>query len=413
MNKKQTQTNKKRMVTKMLMGIAFLVIAVAATLLITSGFFLKPHYLEPWQKSYAQQFDDPRIQLASHGLLAANGHNMQPWKIALDADENVFYLYADGEKLTPEVDPLARQTMVSQGTFLEYVRVAGEQLGYETDIVLFPDGEYDEQNLVESMKIKPVAKITLSRGDSVDAPLYDYMFLADTNRAVYEDTPLTETQVKQLQAANSDLDTALTLYLDDDNKERLGDYAVEGAEIEAGIHRIYEETAVIFRPNEYQKNEYRYGYSVEGQATTGAMKHVMQGLITVFPALNSEEASAKMFVDGTKAVVEHTPAYGMIVTEGNGRIQQVESGILYARLILTAHSLGLVMHPPSQVLEEYPEMNEPYNRIHSEYAPDGGTIQMFFRIGTATQEYPQTMRRDVMDLVTSETTSSTTASIGD
>ena len=73
--------------------------------------------------------------------------------------------------------------------------------------------------------------------------------------------------------------------------------------------------------------------------------------------------------------------------------------MLYSRLILTAHSLGLAIQPPSQVLEEYPEMSEPYSRIHDDYAPVGGTIQMFFRIGTATQEFPQTMRRDVMKLV--------------
>ncbi len=393
----------------MLTGLAFLMIVIVATLFITSGFFLKPSYLEPWQKSYAQQFDDPRIQLAAHGLLAANGHNMQPWKIRLVDNKDVFYLYADNERLTPEVDPFARQAMVSQGTFLEYVRVAGEQLGYKTEIKLFPDGIYDEKHLVESMKMKPVASIALFRQDPVETPLYDFMFMADTNRAVYEDTPLTNEQVQQLQAANNEFDLALTLFLDDENRVRLGNYALEGAEIEAGVHRIYEESAVIFRPNEYQKNEYRYGYSVEGQATTGMMKHVMQGLITIFPSLNGEEASANMFVEGTQTAVAHTPAYGMIVTNGNERIQQVQSGMLYARLILTAHSLGLVMHPPSQVLEEYPEMKVPYQRIHNEYAPVGGTIQMFFRIGTATQEYPPTMRRDVMDLVVKESFSSTAA----
>ena len=80
---------------------------------------------------------------------------MQPLKIKLDADKNVFYLFIDSKRLTKEVDPYARQTMITQGTFLEYVRVAGEKLGYKTDITLFPDGEYDEQNLEENMKNKP------------------------------------------------------------------------------------------------------------------------------------------------------------------------------------------------------------------------------------------------------------------
>ena len=97
--------------------ILFIGIAVMA-LSIISGAFEKSVYLEPQNKDYAQKFDDPRIQLAAHGLLAANDHNMQPWKIRLDKDDPmVFYLYADSGRLTNEVDPFARQMMITQGTF--------------------------------------------------------------------------------------------------------------------------------------------------------------------------------------------------------------------------------------------------------------------------------------------------------
>lgn len=67
---------------------------------------------------YSQKFNDPRIQLSADGLLAANGHNMQPWKIKLDTDKNVFYLFCDSERLSKEVDPFARQTMITRGIFL-------------------------------------------------------------------------------------------------------------------------------------------------------------------------------------------------------------------------------------------------------------------------------------------------------
>lgn len=93
-------------------GVLF--IAALGSLFIISGIFKFPKYLEPWQKTYAQIFDDPRIRLAAHGLLAANGHNMQPWKIRLDEDNPmVFYLYADGKRLTNEADPFARQMMIT------------------------------------------------------------------------------------------------------------------------------------------------------------------------------------------------------------------------------------------------------------------------------------------------------------
>lgn len=89
----------------------------------------------------------------------------------------------------------------------------------------------------------------------------------------------------------------------------------------------------------------------------------------------------------------------MIVTSDNSRTEQVESGILYSKLVLTGHTLGLVMQPLSQVLEEYPEMKAPYTEFKQAYAPDGGTVQMLFRVGEPTKNTPLSMRRDVMDLI--------------
>lgn len=382
--------------------IGFMAVAVTALLLI-SGIFEKSTYLEPWQKDYAQSYKDPRIQLTAHGLLAANGHNMQPWKIRLDKeDPMVFYLYADSDRLTKEVDPLARQLMITQGTFLEYITIAGDQLGYKTDIELFPEGGYDEQNLDESMDITPVAKITLVRTEPLSTPLYDDMFLPDTNRAPYQSTKLTSEQINELEAISTDENVFIKIFQDKQNVDKLGSYAMQGAAVEAGVDRVMKETEVIFRANEYQKNRYRYGFSVEGQGTSGFLKHLMQGLVTLFPSMNRGKTASDLFIQSTRTAVDNTPAYAMIITKDNTRISQVKSGMLYSKLILAAHQQGFVMQPLSQVLEEYPEMNELYSGIHLDYAPEGGTIQMLVRIGKPEEQVPQSMRRDVMDLIIGE-----------
>lgn len=380
-----------------------LLIAALALLLILSGIFQQPKYLEPWQKTYAQKFDDPRIRLAAHGLLAANGHNMQPWKIRLDKNNPmVFYLYADSERTTNEVDPPARQMMITQGTFLEYVKIAGDELGYQAALELFPEGTYNEQTLSNSMKTKPVAKITLTKTKPQPDPLYDFLFLPDTNRAAYLPTRLTTAEIKQLQAINTDPGLSMEIFQDQKNRDKLSGYAMQSATIEAGVSRVMKETEVIFRANEYQKNKYRYGFSVEGQGTAGIMRHLMQGLVTLFPSLNQGKAASDMFIKSTRTSVNNTPAYALIITKDNSRSNQVKSGMLYSRLILTAQRLGFAMQPLSQALEEYPEMKEPYSGIHRDYAPDGGTIQMFVRLGKPTQEVPPSMRRDVMDLIATQ-----------
>ena len=67
-----------------LLSLFLFVILILGILLAVSGVFQKPLYLEAWDKTYSEKFDDPRLRLAAHGLLAASGHNMQPWKVLLD-----------------------------------------------------------------------------------------------------------------------------------------------------------------------------------------------------------------------------------------------------------------------------------------------------------------------------------------
>lgn len=380
----------------------FVVLFITAfiSLLVISGIFEQQKYLEPWQKTYSQKFDDPWIRLVAHGLLASNGHNMQPWKIRLDKNNGeVFYLYADNERLTNAVDPLARQMMITQGTFLEYVNIAGNELGYKTKIELFPEGDYNEEKLLESMKTKPVAKITLTKINPQNDSLYDYIFLPDTNRSAYLSTRLSTEQVNQLEKINEDEEMSIKIFQDKENVDKLNHYVMQGATIEAGVSRVMRESETIFRANEYQKNKYRYGFSVEGQGTSGVMRHLTQGLVTVFPSMNTGKAASDMFIQSTREAVENTPAYAMIITKGNSRSSQVKSGMLYSKLILEAHCLGLAMQPLSQVLEEYPEMKEPYRSIHHGYASGGNTIQMLVRLGKPEKEVPQSMRRDAMDFI--------------
>jgi hypothetical protein len=115
------------------------------------------------------------------------------------------------------------------------------------------------------------------------------------------------------------------------------------------------------------------------------MKYFLQGLLTIISSVNDDAAGAKNAIAMTGAGVAHTAAYALISTPGNTRTEQVEAGILYAHFCLHARTLGLVMHPLSQVLQEY--------------APAGQTIQMMVRIGTPTTHYPVTMRRDASALV--------------
>lgn len=369
-------------------------------ILTVGGVFVPATYLQPWSATYYQQSTDARMQVVAHALLAPSGHNMQPWHVVLDkADGNVLDLYADPSRLTVAVDPDSRQTVVSQGAFLAYLKVAAAQLGYSALFELFPDGSYDETDLKKSMGQRPVARVTLARDPSVSTEDYASLFLSDTNRAPYAAAPLTAAQTDALTALSDNSSASLSILSGKQDMTTLGAFGVQGTLIETQYLAATKESAAVFHGTEQAKNEARSGFAVEGQGTTGFKKYLLQGLITVFPALNDDAAGAKNAIALTAAGVEHTAAYGLISTPGNTRTEQVEAGILYAQFCLHARTLGLVMQPLSQVLQEYPTMAAPYAAIHEEYAPEGQTIQMLVRVGTPTTEYPVSMRRDVTSLM--------------
>ena len=376
------------------------IIFLLFVLFILGGGFMKQSYLEPWNKSYASKFTDPRVRLTAAGLLAANNHNMQPWKVKLDKeDPMVFYLFADSLRTTKEVDPLYRQMMITQGTFLEYVRVAGEKEGFQTEIAIFPEGEYEENDILSSMDKKPVAKITLVPAKQEESPLYSGIYLADTNRGNYKMEAPDSSQISQLLKLPDQDSLSIKLYTDHADLNKIGNYVMESATIEAGVTRAMDESNAIFRANEKEKNKYRWGFSVEGQGASGFKRYLLQGLITMFPSFNEGKGASDNFIHYTKTAVDHTAAYAVITTSTNTRTDQVLSGMLYSRMILTGHTMGLAMQPLSQVLEEYPEMKQPYDNFRNDYAGQGQTVQMLLRIGKPETVAPNSMRRDVMSFI--------------
>lgn len=386
--------------SKIAMLLVLAVAVPALAIVVLSGAYLPKNYLAPWTKDYSKQFQDLRVQVVAHGILAANSHNMQPWPVQLDEQDRMsFWLFVDSDRLTPEIDPYARQIIISQGTFLEYVRIASEELGYRATIVLFPNGEIDQAASPTSLNARPVAKVSLQQATPKPSPLYEAMFKPDTSRVAYEPAKLTDDQIQQLRLLNSFERIRLEIFQDQANLERFHQFAVAGTRIENDLAAPVALAGTLFRPNEYQKNKYRYGFSLEGSGMSGPMMYVLEALLTAIPSVNSPDAARKSTISQTNLAVANTPAYALIITSDNSREAQVKAGMLYSRLQLAALTMGFAMQPMSQVLEEFPEMREQYEAVHRAHAPQGGTIQMLVRIGRPIKQVPRSMRRDVQEIL--------------
>lgn len=380
-------------------GIAIVIGVGFLVLIVVDGTFLPKKYLEPWDESYSKQFDDPRIQVIAHGLLAPNAHNLQSWKISLDKENPLeFTLFLDSERLLPGSDPFSRQITVSQGTFLEYARIGAAKMGYKTDITLFPEREFDAEGTPASMDTHSVARVTLEKATPEDDPLYDAITAA-TAKTPLLDTPLTPEEIESLQSLNTDPDLTVLIFQNEEDLEKIKKLAIDGMAIELGLMGVLQERGEpdVFRFTEWQKNRFRNGLTMEPFIPSKIKRFLMQALGRIIPV--SEEKMRDIGQKEFEKAIAPTPAFIMVLSRGNNRTVQVKAGMLYARFELTGTVMGINMGPMSQVLEEFPEMAELYEDVHKTFADQDQTIQMLAAMGKLGKKVSRSPRRDVLDLI--------------
>lgn len=385
------------------MAIVLVILILISFILFYEGLFMNKSYLEPWNKNYYSQFDDPRTQLIAHGILAANGHNMQNWKFKYDASNNlVFDLYINSDRLVREVDPKLTQTVISQGTLFEYLIIAGEQLGYKLNYQIFPDGEYSEYPTNDELKSKRVAHIILEKSDKKDNLLYGEIFKPDTSRIAYDSLLISKENLDSLKdfQNNEYAQNIEFVYVNEGEKyNQLKKIILDSAKIETDTTRVMQEGSDIFRKNEREKNKFRYGFSFEGSALTGFNMHKLQVLLTLFPSMNNIDASKKSFIAQTEMAVDKNSGFVLLTSDKNSRTDQFNIGRYYSQIQLRAHTMGLAVQPLSQPIEEYVEMKEIYDNIHKNFVGENKTILLLFRIGKPVSEVPKSMRQGVEQFI--------------
>lgn len=351
--------------------------------------------LEAWDGP-ASDLADIRLLVLSYAILAPNPHNKQPWIIGLTGPES-FDLYVDPSRLLPETDPFYRQIHIGHGTFLENLDIAAREAGYRADIQLFPQGMYGNDELAD----KPLASVRLEKaGDAPKDPLFRALLIRQSNKRVYGDAPVDAAALEALAAAFDDPAVSFASSADDAVRTRLADILTEAMWIETRNAKRDAETIAMFRFNDEERARLRDGFSI-AQSGAGPLKQWIAE--TFFLSRQEIEADSSEFgaeaVELTGKQAHSAAAFGWITTADNTREDQVRAGRAYERINLTATSLGLAMHPLSQVLQEYADMRELQDDFLSFLEiPTGHTVQMLFRLGHA-EPVEHTARRKIESLM--------------
>jgi hypothetical protein len=337
----------------------------------------------------AANMGDVRRWILSYAILAPHSHNLQSWRVDLRQPGEIT-LYCDLTRLLPETDPLSRQIMMSQGTFLELLDIAARQKGLRAHITLFPQGEFGPAALDK----RPVARIVLTADAAIKPdPLFEQVLRRHTNREAYE---MREPAAAALQAiaasvAPHPVRTGFAGPAQPEILQKHRAIAMDAWRIELVTPRTILESFKVLRVGPREIAEHRDGLSIN---TPMVRALTALGLFDRSKAPGPGDSATTGQIKDFNEKIAATPAFFWMVTDGNSRSTQVNAGRAYVRAQLAATAQGLAMQPLSQALQEYPEQAQPYAAIHAllQAPPPRYTVQMWARLGYAPAVGPAPRR---------------------
>lgn len=336
-------------------------------------------------------YNDIRHLVLSYAILAPSAHNLQSWKIQMSGNDSIL-LFCDTTRLLPQTDPLNRQIMLTQGTFLEFFKIAAQNFGFNCLTEFFHIDDHTD------LSINPIAKIKLVK--QPDLPLdrlFDSIEDRATNRGVYKSGEITPAQSNFI--INSVVDYPVETVFSFGGAATLASMQKEIAKkawaIECRSPSKMFETYKYIRIGESEINKYRDGICINDPI----MRFLaFSGLFNRDVAPKPDDYSIKTQINQFNEKIDSTDNFLYVLTKQNDRLSQIKAGMAYARIQLAATKAGLSMHPLSQALQEYDEQKEQYKNIHTIMAKNGQTIQMWCRIGEADKAV-KTPRRDMNSFI--------------
>ena len=334
--------------------------------------------LEPWEQ--AGTYDEPRRKALSYAILAPNPHNRQPWLVDLQQKDKII-LYVDTERMLPETDPYNRQVTIGLGCFLEVLKIAAAEQGYRTSSDDFPDG-FDNTRLDK----RPVTVISFVKDSMVQKdPLFSQILNRRSLKEPFDTTrKVTDDVLRSLTDSVGDgVITGASNKLETVNQIRKITH--DAMAIEIKTPRTYQESVDLFRIGKAEINANPDGIDFSGAMFESLAK---VGYFTREAALDSKSSAYHQGIDAVMASIDTAMGYIWLTTKTNTRLDQLNAGREWVRINLKTTKNGIGLHPISQALQEYSEVNDSFVAIHKLLKADGGTVQMLGRLGYADKVPP-------------------------
>lgn len=303
--------------------------------------------------------------LLQYAVLAPSSHNSQPW--AFTVRGATVDVHVDESRWLRVADPTKRELYLSVGCALENLLVAADHFGFGYTVTYLPEADETVAARVYLHPDDPTAP-------TLDADLFAAIPMRRTNHQVFDDRPVPDAVLDQFEATASDSGPDLRLVTDAATRRRVSELQTRADE------------------RQFDDPEYReeLGYWI-GSGALGAswLKARVGQLVVTHLDIGDREGQKN------SRLVESAPVLALLVTDDDGREQQLRAGRLFERLALLAAAEGVAVHPMSQTLE-LPDIAA---ELGDTLGLEGATPQHLFRLGHAPTDETTTPRRPVEDVL--------------
>ena len=341
----------------------------------------------------APQPDSPPIlEALRYGITAPSSHNTQPWRIELDSDTEA-RLYVDPKRALPAADPPGRQGHISHGTLIEMTAIAATSLGYRTEVKLLPNGEMS----LPEFGTKPTAILRLvADPDQAVDPLFSQILGRRSSRLAHQGPPLTDEERTRIQTQAGFTGVEVG-WVPEDLLATVVDIAARAMTIEVNDRAVFDEYLQWFRFSDEEITEKGDGLDLDTSGLSGVSLTLARAFTK--PRTWHKPYNRGPYLKGFVDSVRTTRALLTLTTPTNTMRDWITSGRSYVRAQLTADKLGLRFQPISQVLQEYPQMDQlrtEMENLMGVAAP--AKLQMLVRVGR-TQQPALSPRRTLSSMI--------------
>lgn len=337
--------------------------------------------------------DDPPIVAAiRYGVTAPSAHNTQPWRIEIVSDEEA-QLFFDPRRMLPNTDPPGRQVHISHGTLIEMTAIAATRHGYRTEIDVLPNGEMS----IPEFGTKPTATIRLMAEPGLEVdPLFSHILERRSSRLAHQGPRLTDQQRAHIED-DAQVPGVEVGWIPEDQLTQVLEIAAQAMTVEVEDHDLYDETRIWFRFSQREIAEKGDGLHADTSGLSGLSLPLGRRLIN--DRNWHRPYNRGPYLKGFRRSLSTTTDVLTLTTAINTMRDWITTGRSYVRAQLSAGSLGIRFHPISQVLQEYPQMEQLRTRMEQLRGVESpAKLQMLVRVGQ-TKPPALSPRRDLHAII--------------